>query len=69
MLLLVVYNGSLLGLLNREMIVVEILQALVGSIGLLLTAPLTTVISALLFTRQPRRDPEPGAGLPPLSRR
>ena len=68
-LLLVVYNGSLLGLLNREMIVVEILQALVGSIGLLLTAPLTTVISALLFARQPRRDPEPGAGLPPLSRR
>ena len=68
-LLLVVYNGSLLGLLNREMIVVEILQALVGSIGLLLTAPLTTLISALLFTRTPPEEPDPGQGLPPLTRR
>ena len=68
-LLLVVYNGSLLGLLNREMIVVEILQALVGSIGLLLTAPLTTLISAFLFTRTAPQEPDPGQGLPPLSRR
>ena len=40
-LLLVAYSNSLLTLFNREMIVVEILNALVGSFGILLTIPLT----------------------------
>jgi len=43
-LLLVVYSNSLTELLNREMIVVELLQALVGSLGLLITIPLTSLI-------------------------
>ncbi len=50
-LLLIAYNTSLLGLLNKEMIVVEILQALVGSLGLLITIPLTSVISAWFYSR------------------
>jgi len=50
-LLLSVYSTSLLGLLNREMIVVEILQALVGSFGLLFTMPFTSLICAFLYIR------------------
>jgi uncharacterized membrane protein len=50
-LLLSAYTTSLLYLLNREMIVVEILQALIGSFGILLALPLTSLISALIFTK------------------
>lgn len=50
-LLLIAYNKSLLGLLNKEMIVVEILQTLVGSMGILFTIPLTSAISAFVYTR------------------
>jgi uncharacterized membrane protein len=49
-LLLVADNTPLIYLFNREMIVVEILQALVGSLGLLFTIPFTSLISAKLFT-------------------
>lgn len=48
-LLMVAYNSSMLDLFNREMIVVECLQALVGSIGILLALPFTTLICAALF--------------------
>lgn len=51
-LLMVSYNSSLLELLNKEMIVVEILQALVGSIGILSTIPLTTFAYAYLFSEK-----------------
>ena len=51
-LLLIAYNSSMQALLNREMIIVEILNALAGSIGILLTIPLTSFICALLYTRQ-----------------
>nr|WP_283243550.1 YibE/F family protein [Feifania hominis] len=60
--LLVAYNSSLLELFNREMIVVEILQSLVGSLGMLLTIPLTSLISASLYTGRwwaRRRSPQP----------
>lgn len=50
-LLTVSYSGSLIYLLNREMIVVEMLQALVGSIGIFVTIPLTTYISAFLYLK------------------
>lgn len=49
-LLLSVYSSSVLYLFNREMIVVEVLQALVGSFGLLFTMPFTSFVSALLYT-------------------
>ena len=51
-LLLVAHNGSLLELLNRESIIVEILQALAGSIGILMTIPLTSFICAFLLRRE-----------------
>lgn len=49
-LLLVSYNSSFLELLNREMVIVEILQAIVGSLGILLAIPLTSVICGFLYT-------------------
>ncbi|MEG1152576.1 MAG: YibE/F family protein [Oscillospiraceae bacterium] len=51
-LLLVAYNQSLTALFNREMIIVEILQALTGSFGLLLTIPLTSVVASIFFTKK-----------------
>ena len=52
-LLLAVYASSFVDLLNREMVIVEILQALVGSLGILLTMPLTALICAFLYSRKP----------------
>ncbi len=50
-LLLCVYNNSLMYLLNREMIIVEVLQALVGSLGILMAIPFTTFISSVLYIK------------------
>ena len=52
-LLLTVYSDSLFGLLNREMIVVEILQALAGSLGILFAMPLTAFFCAVLYLKSP----------------
>lgn len=49
-LLLVSYNSSLIELLNKEMIVVEILQSLIGSIGILFTMPLTSLVCSYLYS-------------------
>lgn len=49
-LLLITYTPSLMELLNREMIIAEFLQTLSGSIALILTAPITVIISSLLYT-------------------
>ncbi|WRS28039.1 YibE/F family protein [Oscillospiraceae bacterium MB08-C2-2] len=51
-LLLAAYNASLIHLTNMEMIVVEILQSLIGSIGILFTLPLSSLICAFLYTRK-----------------
>ncbi len=51
-LLLCGYNRSLLYLFNREMIVVEILQALIGSTGMLFAIPFTTLMCALLYVKE-----------------
>lgn len=48
-LLMAAYNSSMLDLFNREMIVVECLQALIGSIGILMALPLTSLICAALY--------------------
>lgn len=48
-LLQVTYSSSLSTLFTREKIVSELLQALVGSIGILLTIPLTAVVSSALY--------------------
>ena len=49
-LLLTSSSHSLVYLFNLEMITVEILQAVVGSIGILTTIPLTSIIAAGLYT-------------------
>jgi len=54
-LILSVYSSSLLGLFNTEMIIVEILQALVGSIGILFTMPLTALFCSILYLQDKRR--------------
>ncbi len=56
-LLLVSYNSSLLELLNKEMIVVEILQSLIGSIGILFTMPLTSLVCAYLYSERIKLPP------------
>ena len=51
-LLLTVYSDSFFGLLNREMIVVEILKSLAGIMGILFAMPLTAFYSALLYLKK-----------------
>jgi len=52
-LLIVAYNGASLDyLFNRETIIVELLQALVGSFGMLLTIPLTAFFSGVLYPKR-----------------
>ncbi len=55
-LLQVMYSSSMSTLFSREKIVAELLQALVGSIGILLTIPLTAVVSAALYTGFKRKS-------------
>ena len=55
--LLTAYSNSMLHLMNMEMIIVEILQAIAGSLGILFTIPLTTIVSALLYLKEkPARE-------------
>lgn len=49
--LLLSYSGSLIELFNREMIIVELLQILVGSFGLLLTIPFTSLICSIVYCK------------------
>ena len=44
-------NDSLLQTLNQEMFVVEILQGVVGSFGILLTIPITSLLAAWAFPK------------------
>ena len=48
-LLLTAYNNDPLYILNLETIVAEIMQAIVGSIGILFAVPVTAMISSFLF--------------------
>lgn len=61
-LLLITYATNLNELLNRELIIVELMQALIGSSAILLTIPLTAIVCGLLYYgRQgytPRHLPE-----------
>jgi uncharacterized membrane protein len=49
-LILVAYNNDLLLLFNMEMIVVEVIQAIVGSIGILFAVPATALFAARIYT-------------------
>ncbi len=50
-LLLVAYNKNIYYLFNMEMIMAEILSAIVGSIGILAAVPATAIFSAYVFNR------------------
>lgn len=49
--LLSIYNNNMLFLFNTEMIVVEVLQSIVGSLGILFAVPLTALFAAYIFTK------------------
>ncbi len=51
-LLNITYSSSLIELLNREGVAVELIQSLVGSMAILLTIPLTSVICSVLYKRK-----------------
>ena len=48
-LVLIIYSATPLELLNRERVIVELLQSLVGIIAILATIPLTSVICGLFY--------------------
>lgn len=50
--LLYAFNSSFTELINREMIMVEIMQMTIGSLGMLITMPITAFISAYLFSKK-----------------
>ena len=52
--LLLTYSTSVLHLLNREVIIVECLQALIGSLAILLTIPLTVLACGALYLHRGR---------------
>lgn len=54
-LLLTTYVTSMEELLNREMIIVELLQALIGSTAILLTIPLTAIVCAMIYIGRHRK--------------
>ncbi len=51
-LLIIANSSSLTFMMNIEMITIELLQSILGSFGILLTLPLTSLISALLYTKR-----------------
>ena len=55
-LVLALYSGSLLGLFNSEMIAVEILQAMAGSLGILFAMPLTAFFSSFIYLRVKNKE-------------
>ena len=56
-LLFVSYQASLLQLLNRELIIVDLLQALSGSIGILFTIPISAFVSSVLYRKHKENLP------------
>lgn len=60
-LLLVSYNAGIEQVINKEMIIAEILQAIAGSMGMLLTLPLTSAVCATVFYKKQREAQEDAA--------
>lgn len=55
-LLFTLNNRNLLVLMNFEMVVVEVIQAIVGSLGILLAVPITVFVAAGLFNRKQKKN-------------
>jgi len=58
-LLLVSYKNNLIFLFNLEMIIVEVMQGVIGSIGILVTVPFTTLLSAYIYTKTSEKIKQP----------
>ena len=54
-LLNITYSSSLMELLNREGVAVELLQSLIGSMAILLTIPLTSMVCSFLYTKYAKK--------------
>ncbi len=55
-LLFTLYNRNLLFLFNLEMIVVEISQAIIGSMAVIITVPATVVIGAIMYSNTAKEN-------------
>jgi uncharacterized membrane protein len=65
LILFVTGQDSLGTVATTEIVAVEVVRALCGSVGLIAAVPLTTVLAALLATEEPRPAPaQPTAGAP-----
>ncbi|MCL2387685.1 MAG: YibE/F family protein [Defluviitaleaceae bacterium] len=53
-LILLGWGVSLFRLMNRELVIVELLQAIAGSFGIFFAMPLTALICAVLFAEKPQ---------------
>ncbi len=60
-LLFAAYTQDLALLLNYEMLLVEVIQSVVGSIGILLAVPITVFFSAFIFLKGAKRNSESAA--------
>lgn len=55
--ILMIHSASMTHLLNREVIIVELMQAVIGSLAILLTIPCTVVICGILYLRKKNAAP------------
>lgn len=53
---LITYADSVSSLLDREMIIVELIQVLIGSTVILLTIPLTALVCGMIYVGKPARS-------------
>ena len=51
-LLILTYSSSIGEVFNKELVIVEALEALIGSISILLTAPITSLVCSYLYTKE-----------------
>ena len=50
------YESSMIDVLNLDVIATEIIRAITGSIGIVLTIPITAVIAGVFFGRRHKHD-------------
>jgi uncharacterized membrane protein len=53
-------TGSLLQTVNSEIFATEIIRTMIGSIGLVLAVPITTLIAVLMLMKKPHTEVSPG---------
>lgn len=55
-LLYVVYSKNFVYLINREVIIVEVLKAVIGSMGILFAVPVTVLIAGKIFNKKNKKE-------------